>query len=130
MLEHYCRHYKSLISIEDFNYEIDGDVISSFVDNYNLNSLVRSPIFFKSDNPRCLDLILTNRNRSFQSTVVRETGLSDFDAMIFTVLKGGYVKRGPKIITYRDYSRFGTVDFRAHLWDWECFRGCGHGRAE
>ena len=115
MLDHYCRHYESLILIEDFNCEIDGDVISSFVDNYNLNSLVRSPTCFKSDSPRCIDLILTNRNRSFQSTVVIETGLSDFHAMIVTVLKGGYVKRGPKIITYRDYSRFSAVDFRAHL---------------
>ena len=42
-------------------------------------------------------------------------GLSDFHAMIVTVLKSGYVKRGPKIITYRNYSRFGAVDFRAHL---------------
>ena len=115
MLDHYCRHYESLILIGDFNCEIDGDVISSFVDNYNLNSLVRSPTCFKSDSPRCIDLILTNRNRSFQSTVVIETGLSDFHAMIVTVLKGGYVKRGPKIITYRDYSRFSAVDFRAHL---------------
>ena len=29
--------------------------------------------------------------------------------MIATVLKGGYVKRGPKIITYRDYSRFSSI---------------------
>ena len=35
--------------------------------------------------------------------------------MIATVLKGGYVKRGPKIITYRDYNRFSTIDFRNHL---------------
>ena len=35
--------------------------------------------------------------------------------MIFTVLKGGHVKRGPKIISYRDYSRFNTVDLRTHL---------------
>ena len=100
MLDHYSRHYESLILIGDFNCEIDGDVISSFVDNYNLNILVRSPTCLKSDNPRCIDLILTNGNRSFQSTVVIETGLSDFHATIVTVLKGGYVKRGPKIITY------------------------------
>ena len=35
--------------------------------------------------------------------------------MIVTVLKGGHIKRGPKIISYRDYSRFGAVDFRTHL---------------
>ena len=65
VLDHYCHQYESLILIGDFNCEIDGDSIRSFVDNYNLNSLVRSPTCFKSDNPRCIDLILTNRNRSF-----------------------------------------------------------------
>ena len=35
--------------------------------------------------------------------------------MIVTVLKGGHVKRGPKIISYRDYSRFSAGKFRAHL---------------
>ena len=108
-LDHYCRAYENLILIGDFNCEIDDDVISDFVDNYNLASLVRSPTCFKSNNPRCIDLILTNRNRNFQSTVAIETGLSDFHLMIATVLKGGYVKRGPKIITYRDYSLFGIL---------------------
>ena len=111
-LDHYCRAYENLLLIGDFNCEIGDDVISDFVDNYNLASLVRS---FKSDSPRCIDLILTNRNRNFQSTVTIETGLSDFHLMIATVVKGGFVKRGPKIITYRDYSRFSTIDFRNHL---------------
>ena len=35
--------------------------------------------------------------------------------MIATVLKGRYLKRGPKIVTYRDYSRFSSIDFRNHL---------------
>ena len=35
--------------------------------------------------------------------------------MIATVLKGGFVKRGPKIITYRDHSRFRSIDKRNHL---------------
>ncbi len=96
---------------------MDGDIISNFVDNYNLNNLVKSPTCFKSDSPRCIDLILTNRERNFQSTVVQETGLSDFHAMVVTVLKGGYVKRGPKLITYIDYSRFNTEDFRTHLYN-------------
>ncbi len=37
--------------------------------------------------------------------------------MVVTVLKGGYVKKGPKIITYRDYSRFSTEHFRIHLFN-------------
>eukprot|EP00493_Phyllostaurus_siculus_P026782 UN27128 len=117
LLDHYCPYYEGLILIGDFNCEMDGDIISNFVDNYNLNNLVKSPTCFKSDSPRCIDLILTNRERNFQSTVVQETGLSDFHAMVVTFLKGGYVKRGPKLITYRDYSRFNTEDFRTHLYN-------------
>ena len=63
-------------------------------DSYNLSNLVKSPTCFKSDSPRCIDLILTNRKRIFQNTVVIHTGLSDFHAMIVTVLKGGYIKKG------------------------------------
>ena len=70
---------------------------------------------FKSGNPRSIDLILTNRKSSFRNTVAIESGLSDFHAMIVTVLKGGFVKRGPKIVTYRDYSKFSAVDFKQDL---------------
>ena len=35
--------------------------------------------------------------------------------MIATALKSGYVKRGPRIITYRDYGRFSAIEFRNHL---------------
>ena len=35
--------------------------------------------------------------------------------MIVTVLEGGFVKRGPKIVTYRDYRRSSAVDFEQDL---------------
>ena len=41
--------------------------------------------------------------------------MSDFHHMIATVLKGGFGKKGPKINTYGDVSRFSTIDFRNHL---------------
>ena len=31
--------------------------------------------------------------------------------MILTVLKGGYIKKGPRIIQYRDYTKFSTINF-------------------
>ena len=97
------------------NCEAEEDVISGFMDNYNLQNLVRCPTCFKSGNPRSIDLILTNGKSSFRKTVAIETGLFDFHAMIVTVLKGGFVNRGPKIVTYRDYSKFSAVDFEDNL---------------
>ena len=32
--------------------------------------------------------------------------------MILTVLKSGFVKKGPRIVTYRDYSKFDPIKFR------------------
>ena len=37
--------------------------------------------------------------------------------MIVTVLKSGYRKKGPKIITYRNYAKFCAEDFRKDLCD-------------
>ena len=35
--------------------------------------------------------------------------------MIVSMLKGGFRKRGPRMITYRDYSAYRTVDFKSDL---------------
>ena len=116
-LDFYSSKYESFCLIGDFNCEPKDSAISDFMDNYDLCNLVKSPTCFRSDSPRCIDLILTNRRRSFQNTVTVHTGLSDFHAMIVTVLKGGYRKKGPKIITYRNYTNFCAEDFRKDLCD-------------
>ena len=68
--------------------------------------------------PRCIDLILTNRKHSCKDTFTFKTGLSDFHKMILTVLKGGsYVKRGPRIIEYKDYNKHSTLDFKQNAID-------------
>ncbi len=116
-LDFYSSKYESICLIGDFNCEPKENIVSDFMDSYNLSNLVKSPTCFKSDSPRCIDLILTNRKRSFQNTVAVHTGLSDFHAMIVTVLKGGYRKKGPKIIAYRNYAKFCADDFRKDLCD-------------
>ena len=62
-------------------------------------------------------MILTNRASIFQYTVSIDTGLSDFHCIIATVVKGGFVKRGPKIINYRDYRKINIDSFRKDLKD-------------
>ena len=79
--------------IGDFNCEPDDIIISDFMNNYGIKNLVKSPTCFKSDSPRCIDLIVMNRTRTFQNTVKVHAGLSDFHAMIVTALKGGYKKK-------------------------------------
>ena len=58
------------------------------------------------------DYILTNHPKSFHSSSVYETGLSDFHKLTLTVLKTFHVKHKPKIIQYRDFNHFDNASFR------------------
>ena len=99
----------------DFNCEVGDSAIKAFMDTYTLVNLIKNPTCHKSDSPRCIDLILTNCKSHFQNTTNVETGLSDFHVMILSILKGDFIKRGPKIITYRDYKQFDIPSFRSEI---------------
>ena len=81
----------------------------------HLENVVKKPTYFKSDSQTCIDLILTSDTTRLKNTTTIETGLSDFHVMIATALKGSFRKRGPRIITYRDYNKFNNSVFRAEL---------------
>ena len=49
----------------------------------------------------CIDLILTNKRRSFINTTVIETGLSDHHKMTVSILRSHFKKAKPKTVTYR-----------------------------
>ena len=68
--------------------EINDSAISVFSDSYDLESLIKEPPCYKNPNkPSCIDLILINKQRSFQHSCVIETGLSNFHKMTVTVIK-------------------------------------------
>ena len=78
--------------------------------------MLKEKTCFKSlDNPSSIDLFLTNSFRSFQSTTTVSTGLSDFHKMIVTVLKTTFPKAKPKVMPYRDYSKYVENDFQRDL---------------
>ena len=58
---------------------------------------------------------MTNSWQSFQNTTTVSTGLSDFHKMVITVLKTTFPKAKPKVIAYRDYSKFVKHDFNTKL---------------
>ena len=83
--------------------------------------MLNEPTCFKNpDKPSCIDLILTNCPRSFQNSCVIETGLSDFQKLVATVMKATYKKSQPKIITYRSYKYLNGDSFREALPQIEC----------
>ena len=82
-LEVYNSKYDKILLAGDFNAEVKETIFSNFLELYNLNNLVNNKTCYKSlQNPSCIDLFLTNCNKSFQLTKTISTGLSDFQIMI------------------------------------------------
>ena len=57
-----------------------------------------------------IDVILTNKKRSFQNTLPCETGLSDHHQMV-TFLKSHLARLAPKKILYGTYKKFNEANF-------------------
>ena len=87
-----------------------------FCDNYGLKTLIRKLTCYKnSENPTCIDLMLTNVPHCWWSSCVIETGLPDFHLMTLTVMKKEYRKFQSRIIGYRGYRYFSNKKFRENL---------------
>ena len=99
--------YKKILILGDFNVEIEEQYMKALCNNYNLTGLIKQPTCYKSpNNPKCIDLILSNTPRSFQSTCVIEIGPSDFHLITLTVMIKSFKKFHPQLINYRSYKNF------------------------
>ena len=79
---------EKFLTLGNFNIGIEDQHMTSFYKNYNFGNLIKQPTCYKNwDSPTCIDLILSNIPRSFQSTCIIEAGLSDFYFMTLTVIK-------------------------------------------
>ena len=115
-LNELCKKYENFILIGDFNSEMCEDSMEVFANTHNFKNLVSTATCFKNiEHPSCIDLILTNKSRSFQNTTVIETGLSDFHKLTVTIMKANFQKHPPKIVNYRNYKNFNNEMFRNDL---------------
>ena len=90
--------------------------MSEFLTNNDCNNLVKDKTYFEnSENPRFIDLFITNSIISFQKTTIVATGLSDFRKMILIVCKTSFPKSKPKEIVYRNYMKFDIDAFQVEL---------------
>ena len=106
-LDTFSKIYEKMIILGDFNVEANEHHMKYFCESYNLTNLIKQPTCYKNpSNPTSIDLILTNTPRSFQSTCVVETGLSNFHLMTLTIMKKFFKKFQPNIINYRSYKNF------------------------
>ena len=106
-LDVYSDKYDKFLLTGDFNSEEGESCLDTFLCDYDAKNIVKHKTCFKNtENPSCIDLIITNSVNSFQNTKVISTGLSDFHKMVVTVLKTTFQKSKPREIIYRDYSKF------------------------
>ena len=94
----------------DFNANISEPTLTSFFTLFKLKNLVKEIICSKNpDDPDCIDLFLTNGASSFYNTCVFETGLSDFQKLVLTLLRSKFESLPPP---YRIYTQFNKDEFK------------------
>ena len=104
--------YDNFIVLGDLNAEPTNKALYDFCQVYGCSNIVKENACYKNpENPSCVDLIITNRPRSFQGTKTIETGLSDFHKMSLTIMKVFYKKQKANVIRYRSYRNFDNEAF-------------------
>ena len=116
ILDHFMSTYENILLLGDFNSETKEKSMAEFCDIYHIQNLITVPTCYKNPlSPSSIDVILTNKIRSFQNSQTIETGLSDHHKMIVTVLRAFFKKQDPVTINYRDYKSFDKSKFHYEL---------------
>ena len=117
IIDYYSPKYENLILIEDFNLSTENQHLDALIQAYKLNNLINKSTCFQSNKPTCIDLILTNKKNLFKLSNTFETGISDHQKLVSTILKSGSFKGIPKMKIYRSYKKFELENFNRILKD-------------
>ena len=100
----------------DINTTETDEKLVEFLEDRELSNLVHFPTCFMSEaNPSTIDLIITNKPKSFQNTTGVSTGISDFHKMVLTSMKTTFSKAVPKETIYRDIKNLDRKAFKRDL---------------
>ena len=120
------KKYENILIIGDLNISTsnkkkdDGNYLSD--DTFSLKNLITDITCANSTNGTSIDVLLTNKSRSFHHTATFETGLSDCHKLILTFSKAYFKKLPPKNIECRNYKNFNRNNF-LHELDQELSKG-------
>ena len=115
ILDHYLTTYENIILIGGFNLCVENTHLEATLENYDLNNPTNKPTCYQSDNPTCIDLILTNKKNLFKLSDTFETVLYDHHKLISIILKSRGFKWKPKKNISRSYRQFNSEGFRKDL---------------
>ena len=101
IIDYYLPKHENLILSGDFNLPTENQHLDALIQAYNLNNLINKPTCFQSNKPTCIDLILTNKKNLFKLSNTFETGISDHQQLVSTILKSGSFRGIPKMKIYR-----------------------------
>ena len=80
---------------------------------YKLKSLNKDRTCYKNiDNPSCIDLLLTDSTKNFESVCTIETGLLDLHKLVVTVLNEKHERLPPKSYTVQRLQKFWSRNFQ------------------
>ena len=115
-IDAYCKKYENILIMGDFNVDVKEVSLHLFCNQYKLKSLNKNPTCYKNiDNPSCIDLLLTNSAKRFESTCTIEKDLSDFHKLVVTVTNEKHERMPLKVIQYRNYKKFDYAIFNNNL---------------
>ena len=112
--DHYSSIYHNYIFLGDFDMEPNCLALKSFMQSFNLFTLIMTNTCFKGKGT-CIDLMLTNRKYCFKHSSTFETGLRDHHYLVYSMLKTCFKREESKHFIYRDYKNFNDMDFRRNL---------------
>ena len=101
--------YQNIVLIGDLNIDVNiqnhdtNHFLSDLYDSFDLTNMVKEKTCFMSQLGSSIDIISTNKPKSFFKSYTIETGLSDHHKMIITFLRiHNSIKLKSKNIVYRD----------------------------
>ena len=111
--------YENILVIGDLNIDLSvpnndkENLLENLCDSYDLTNIMKQKTCFMSVEGSNIDLILTNKPRSFYKTHTIETGLSDHHKMVVSFLRShNCLKLKAKTIIYRDTKNINWDNFK------------------
>ena len=109
--------YDNLLLARDLNINIlrptsdSYNHLSDLNDTFSLTNLVTDSTCFKSNKGTLIDLMLTNKPKSFYKSHSFVTGLSDCHKLIVSILRTSFQKLPPKLVIHRNQKNFHESNF-------------------
>ena len=115
------RKYENIVIIGDINIDTDNDKaaglnkMSEFCNVFDLENLIRGNTCVTVRHTSSIDVILTNKKRSFKNSGTVATGVSGFHKMVLTTMRACYERLKLNKIQYRTYKNFNEQNFLKDL---------------